>query len=101
MCKMDEPNKICWEWGNEVLYRMCREEPGHTDPNKVAAKLWLIGRAYAAQIERRAGSTGESEVLYAKVATKIVNSDIDKWLAGVAHKSPRYLKSTRNPFCPL
>jgi len=81
---MDETDKISWEWGNKVLYRMCREEPGHTDRNKVAAKLWLIGRAYAAQIERRAGATGESEALYAKVATKIVKSDIDKWLEDVA-----------------
>jgi len=83
--QMDETDKISWEWGNEVLYRMCREEPGHTDRNKVAAKLWLIGRAYAAQIERRAGATGDSEVLYARVATKIVESDIDKWLEDVSH----------------
>lgn len=78
-------DKISWEWGNEVLYRMCREEPRHSDRNKVAAKLWLIGRAYAAPIERGASTEGESDTLYGQVASKILKSDIDYWLEAVAH----------------
>ena len=46
-----------WAFGNEVLYRMCRESPLHEDPDVVVGKVWLIGRSYAAAIERRSGMT--------------------------------------------
>lgn len=41
---LDAPDN--WGWGNEVLYRMCREEPGHTRLDAIAGKIWLIGRAH-------------------------------------------------------
>ena len=50
---LDAPDN--WGWGNEVLYRMCREEPGHTKLDVIAGKVWPIGRAYSAAIERKAG----------------------------------------------
>ncbi len=37
---------------NNVLYGMCRQLPGHTEDADVWAKVWIIGRAYATQIER-------------------------------------------------
>ena len=40
-------------WGNEVLYRMCAERPGHICIDTVADKLWLIGRSYAASVDRQ------------------------------------------------
>ena len=43
-------------YGNEVLYRMCKEEPFHNDLAVVEGKIWLIGRSYSASIERQAGS---------------------------------------------
>lgn len=42
-----------WDLGNQVLYDLCRQYPGHTDEQAVIAKIWLIGRTYAAAIERR------------------------------------------------
>ncbi len=42
-----------WAFGNDVLYKLCREHPKHESPNVVVAKIWLIGRSYAAAIERR------------------------------------------------
>lgn len=75
---------ISWDWGNEVLYRMCREEPGHTDVDIIAAKLWLIGRSYAAQIERRSGERGESDALYADAARLIKASHLDEWMNDVS-----------------
>lgn len=80
----DEPTN--WGWGNEVLYRMCREEPGHTRLDVIAGKVWLIGRAYSAEIERKAGShikTGQNFYL-TRVAPMIKDSDIDNWLASVS-----------------
>ncbi|RMG23610.1 MAG: hypothetical protein D6732_24655, partial [Methanobacteriota archaeon] len=42
-------------WGNEVLYRICKEKPLHDNIDVISSKLWLIGRAYSAAIERKAG----------------------------------------------
>lgn len=42
-----------WELGNRVLYNLCSDYPNHTDPEEIRAKIWLIGRSYAASIERR------------------------------------------------
>ncbi len=39
---------------NEVLYGMCREMPNHGDKRELWAKTWVIGRAYAAGLERHA-----------------------------------------------
>jgi hypothetical protein len=43
------------DWGavDEVLYRLCREHPGHEDRRWATAKVALIGRAYSAGLERR------------------------------------------------
>ena len=38
--------------GNKILYNMCKEYPKHTDEEEIIGKIWLIGRAYAAAIER-------------------------------------------------
>ena len=42
-----------WDLGNEVLYRLCETHPDHKKEDVIIAKFWLIGRAYAAAIERR------------------------------------------------
>lgn len=42
-------------YGNMVLYRMCADEPLHTDVDIITGKTWLIGRAYAASPQRGAG----------------------------------------------
>ncbi|MEO8656706.1 MAG: hypothetical protein ABI409_21470 [Ramlibacter sp.] len=42
-----------WDFGNEVLYQLCRKHPRHSDASIAAAKVWLIGRSYAAAIEPR------------------------------------------------
>jgi hypothetical protein len=45
------------DFGNDRLYELCRRYPGHNEPSHSIAKVWLIGRAYSAAIER--GSTVE------------------------------------------
>jgi hypothetical protein len=74
-------------FGNTVLYGMCRKQPKHTDLNIIASKVWLIGRSYAAAIERGAGKqikTGE-DFYMKKVAPAIFDSPIDEWIARVRH----------------
>jgi hypothetical protein len=70
-----------WDLGNEVLYRLCREHPKHDRDDEIIAKVWLIGRSYAAAIERRKIIQDTSDRFYEKnVAETIRYSDIDKWL---------------------
>lgn len=74
-----------WEFGNEILYRMCRENPFHNDPDIIAGKIWLIGRSYAAAIERgRQNSTSKSgdDFYYEDVAPTIqgIGFKLDKML---------------------
>lgn len=42
-----------WIFANNVLYNLCAEHPDHNDKHCIVAKVWLIGRSYAAAIERR------------------------------------------------
>ena len=42
-----------WEFANNVLYDMCDSNPNHSDPDIIVGKILLIGRSYAAAIERR------------------------------------------------
>lgn len=64
-------------YGNAVLYRMCRERPLHTDIDTIKSKLWIIGRAYSAAIERKAGPGFKIEA----AAAVLKSSDIDKHIS--------------------
>lgn len=70
-----------WRVGNEILYELCRTRPAHTDEAEVIAKIWLIGRSYAAAIERRKNKSDENDNFYVKtVAPAVIRSPIDAWL---------------------
>lgn len=76
-----------WDVGNSALYELCRQYPDHTDDKAIIAKVWLIGRAYSAAIERRkpgrtATPTGD-DFYTDHVAPGIRNSGMDKWLASL------------------
>ena len=64
------------QYGNKVLYNMCKDEPLHQNIDIIASKLWIIGRSYAAAIERKAGVNFKIE----DAARIIQASDIDKHL---------------------
>jgi len=42
-----------WMLGNKILYDLCMNYPLHKKDEEIRAKIWLIGRSYAASIERR------------------------------------------------
>ena len=73
-------------YGNEILYRMCEEQPKHQSINIISSKVWIIGRAYAAVIERRIGKPirkGE-DFCQRKAAPAIKKSKIDKWIEAIS-----------------
>ena len=63
-----------WEFGNSILYKMCEDNPSHNDADVVVGKIWLIGRSYAAAIERRKKKDGfqGDDFYYCVVAPKIL-----------------------------
>lgn len=63
-------------FGNQILYKMCKEAPDHKDPKVVEGKIWLIGRSYSASLERQKGSI-ESSILYKNVATSLRKLELD------------------------
>ncbi|MBP1222849.1 hypothetical protein [Flavobacterium sp. 1355] len=71
-----------WHFGNEVLYKMCRENFEHKNNQHILAKVLFIGRIYAAAIERRKTKSNDiNDNFYIDtVAPTFQNSDIDKYL---------------------
>ena len=67
-----------WELGNRTLYDLCRNHPEHKKIAEIIAKVWLIGRSYAASIERRRNADQFGDGFYeATVAPTIKESGID------------------------
>jgi hypothetical protein len=73
-----------WDLGNKVLYDLCSSYPYHKTDEEIIAKIWLIGRSYAAAIERRKNkaSNSEGDKFYEEIVVpKIKYSEVDKWFA--------------------
>jgi hypothetical protein len=69
-----------WDFENKVLYDLCRNYSQHNKEEEVLAKTMIIGRTYAAAIERRknknAMETGDD--FYMRVAKILIGSKIDE-----------------------
>jgi len=70
-----------WDFANSILYKMCKENFEHKKIDKIVGKIMLIGRVYAAAIERRKNKSEENNYFYIeKVAPKFKNSELDSHL---------------------
>jgi hypothetical protein len=81
-----------WDLGNQVLYDLCFKHPLHKTPQEIIAKIWLIGRSYAAALERRKNKSSDSigDLFYEdKAAPKIKKSKIDDWFARLKKEPTR------------
>jgi hypothetical protein len=78
--KSKEQNE--WSLGNSVLYDLCSSHFTHEKDSKIIAKIWLIGRTYAAAIERRKPKVEKinDDFYISTVAPKIRDSEIDSWI---------------------
>jgi hypothetical protein len=73
-----------WDLGNSVLYDLCRTHPDHKSKCEIVAKIWLIGRSYAASIERRKDAKEIGDDFYTGVVAPTVRkSGVDAWLASI------------------
>lgn len=59
-----------WIFGNSVLYKMCKDYPTHEDSEINIGKIWLIGRSYAAAVERRKEARESNDDFYYNVVSK-------------------------------
>jgi hypothetical protein len=76
-----------WDLGNQVLYSLCQNHPKHDLGEAIIAKVWLIGRSYAAAIERRKNAEETSDDFYEiTVVEKIKKSNLDNWLANLPNQ---------------
>ncbi len=84
-----------WDLGNEILYRLCRDYPDHKSAEVITAKVWLIGRSYAAAIERGRTMDEDGDSFYeSKVVPKILSSRLDEHLYQVKQFSEISSEST-------
>ncbi|MFI8737898.1 hypothetical protein ACIGKM_18465 [Ectopseudomonas toyotomiensis] len=68
-----------WDLGNKYLYDLCKKHPRHESHPEIIAKIWIIGRAYAAAIERRKkdGNVVDGNFYTTRVAPLVWASNID------------------------
>lgn len=75
-----------WDFGNKILYDMCSDNPLHDNPDVIVGKLWIIGRSYAAAIERRRSNTDfRGDFYYEIVAPKMlsIGNELDRRVAAI------------------
>lgn len=86
-----------WDLGNQVLYNLCKAYPQHKTDKEIIAKILLIGRTYAAAIERRKNNDRSNEDFYVDVVASVVRkSRIDGWLYAL-----KRMKTTTTATLPL
>jgi len=80
--------------GNGILYDLCKKYFCHKNPDAINAKIWLIGRAYAAAIERRKKYRNyPNDDFYKKrVVPIMMKSEIDQKLSAIC----KYRSVTEN-----
>lgn len=75
-------NGTRWDFSNNILYDMCKNHLNHNDPDEIAGKILIIGRTYAASIERRKKDTDidNDSFYYDKVVGKMITigDELDK-----------------------
>lgn len=79
-----------WDVGNDWLYKLCKTYPTHTNAKEVAAKIWLIGRAYSAAAERGVSGAGQSDIYIQKLAQRFVHQCADKHLVSLPNDECKF-----------
>jgi hypothetical protein len=74
-----------WELANNVLYKLCADNPKHESAEVIIAKFWIIGRTYAAALERRrvTGDVRGDDFYTKSLVPLIQKSDIDAWFVNL------------------
>lgn len=72
-----------WDMTNAMLYELCQNYPDHTNQDAVLTKIHVVGRIYAAAIERRRNKKAEetNDTFYiSSVVPALMASELDQWI---------------------
>lgn len=72
-----------WDFGNQILYDLCRNDFDHKEDDKIITKVIFIGRIYAAAVERRRNKTDQEindDFYTSTIAPKFKESQLDEYL---------------------
>lgn len=73
-----------WVYANEILYKMCTDNMTHEDDDIIASKVLLIGRSYAAAVERQhKGKPKGDEYYYDVFVPELKSLRIDESIASI------------------
>jgi hypothetical protein len=77
-----------WDLCNDTLYALCRKNPLHRTDEEITAKITIIGRVYAASLERRKETDSERGDAFVSetVVPRIRDSKIDDWFKELARE---------------
>jgi hypothetical protein len=79
------------DFANGVLYSLCKNYFEHKEAEVVLAKIWLIGRAYAAAIERRRTLLEiPNDEFYELISHWFVKSKLDELLESMKGGNPNF-----------
>lgn len=94
-----DKNETRWKFGNHILYRMCAEYPLHNDIDIIVDKIWLIGRSYAAAIERRKNAINSNDdFYYYEVGPKMleIGKELDNRINQLNNSENQFLDNIEN-----
>src|SRR5512143_704307 len=76
-----EDLKVHWSILYDTLRTLCINHPDHKTHNCVSAKVWIIGRTYATQIERMVASDKGQGSSMSKVVELLLENGakLDAW----------------------
>lgn len=86
-----------WEFGNCILYKLCKNNFQHTQDEHILAKVLFIGRIYAAAVERRKNKSAENnDNFYTdKIAPTFRKSKLDVKLSALKSIDPDRVESIK------
>jgi len=80
MEKIKKAKSTIWDFGNEILYNLCKDHFEHLSEEVIITKTLFIGRIYAAAIERRkikVDQINNDNFYITKIAPAFKNSNLD------------------------
>jgi hypothetical protein len=72
--------KTSGDFGNKILYDLCEKHPFHQQIDIIIAKVWLIGRAYAAAVERGRNKEFKTAAEFYEKKVPSIFKKLDKYL---------------------
>lgn len=81
MEKIKKAKNTIWDFGNEILYNLCKDHFEHLNDEVIITKTLFIGRIYAAAIERRKikiDQINNDNFYITKIVPAFKNSNLDR-----------------------